>query len=189
MEALLRLASDERIKELEIMLLQQVKLASGDDDDDEVLETSEDIDIPTMEDWEEGTEDLKCKSMDELWCMIGLGEKKHIPGLNERIDIDGAHNPWVKEDEEWFKNPANGVEFELQHHQLTGIVRLTEMSFKDGMHGLLADEVGLGKGVQIMGHICVIRFFREYYGAKGTFPGDFGTYRVMIYILIAYSRC
>jgi hypothetical protein len=171
-EALLRLASDERIRELEVMLQDQIKLVAGVDED-EVAEPSEEVTIPGIDDWEEGTEDLRVKSMDQLWTMIGLGDTKSIPGLNAKIDIDGTHNPWHKQDQEWFEK--NGVDFVLGHYQLVGIVRLLEMFFKDGMHSLLGDEVGLGKTVQMIGLTCLIRYFREYHNAHKRFPGDFGT--------------
>jgi hypothetical protein len=101
-EALLRLATDERIKELELMLREQIKLASGEEDD-EIPEPSENITIPAIENWEEGTEDLKNKTLEELWQIIGLGETQRIPGLNKKIDVDGTRNPWDKRDAEWLE--------------------------------------------------------------------------------------
>jgi SNF2 family DNA or RNA helicase len=172
-EALLRLATDDRIKELETMLRGQLKVANAEEDDEDSPLDS-DVSIPTAVNWEEGTEDLNKKTMDELWSMLGLGEIKAIPGFNSRIDPDGAHNPWDKTDKQWFDDPKNGKEFELRSHQLVGIVRMAQMAFITGKHCLLADEVGLGKTAQVIGLACVLRFFRDYYLEHQKFPGEFG---------------
>jgi hypothetical protein len=90
-EALLRLATDDRIKELEAMLREQVKIVRADNEDSD-CDLKQDFSIPTAVDWEEGTEDLQSMSMDELWAMIGLSDIKAIPGFNTKVDPDGAHN-------------------------------------------------------------------------------------------------
>jgi len=179
-EALLRLATEARIKELEAILRQHVDQDHELDEDEDCL--PENIEIPTSVNWEEGTEHLNTKSLDELWAMLGLAETKAIPGFNDRIDTDGVRNPWDPEDKAWFKDKKNGMNFRPRWHQTAGIVMLTEMFFAIDINGLLADEVGLGKTHQVTGHICVIRYFREYYAVHKKFPGAFGEDVFILYL-------
>jgi hypothetical protein len=157
------LATDERIKELEVMLQGQVKLAAADDDDDDIT-LADEMTIPTAVDWEEGTEDLRSMLTDDAWNYLGLGELKAIPGFNAKIDPDGAHNQWDQKDKAWFEDQNNGEDLKVNWHQQIGIVRLLQLAFSAKKHALLADEVLM----------CMLRFFREYYDKHKKFPGAFG---------------
>jgi hypothetical protein len=126
---------------------------------------------PPME-WEEGVEEFKDKSMDDLWSLLGLLHTKALPDFNEYIDID-MHNYWT--DQEYMAaNKANLCPLSPRWHQLVGIVKIVHQGFR-GEPLMLMDEVGVGKTLQLVGAVVVLTFFRDFFQKNGKFPGGFGT--------------
>lgn len=169
--ALMHLASEERVVQLWTALVEAVRAMTPDGDEDMPPLDFSDENIPI--EWEEGTEDLNGRSMEELWQDLGLSEQR-LPFFNIKQDPTGVRDPWNAVDQEWYAIPTNGVLFGPHWHQLVGILRMLERFFK-GDSTLLMDEVGLGKTIQVVGLIVMVAYFREYFIIHNRFPGKFGT--------------
>ena len=126
-------------------------------------------------DWSEGTEQLATMSEDDIYGHLGLSDiGKKIPGFNDTEDPDGVIDPWL--DPGWFTNSKNKTSpLTLRWHQLVGIFKMLINVF-ESKPVLLMDEVGLGKTIQIMGLICMINYFRDFFDKHRKFPGYFGKY-------------
>ncbi|KDQ50051.1 hypothetical protein JAAARDRAFT_84325, partial [Jaapia argillacea MUCL 33604] len=136
----------------------------------EIPEFSFDEDPPL--DWSDGVdEELKKKTIPELWSMLGLLEMEGIPGFNRFIDPSGR-NP--KTDKAWF-DCASQEQLEplqLRWHQLIGLITLLGRVF-DGKPLLLMDDVGIGKTIQIVALFATLAFFHDHRLKHGKFPGIF----------------
>jgi hypothetical protein len=139
-----------------------------DDEDDPVPEM--DFSDLTPVDWQEGIEDIRDLSTDDLWNKLGLPDKV-LPYFNTTTDPLGSRDPWT--DPTFFEDPANVVPFGPRWHQLLGIYRILERVF-EGKGVLSMDEVGLGKTLQVVGAFAVLVYFREFYSQHNRFPGAFG---------------
>jgi hypothetical protein len=121
--------------------------------------------------WEEGVEEYKSKTKDELWAILGLQNSSAIPDFNEYIDPE-AHNYW-SDPEYMHEHKATLRPLSPRWHQLVGIIKIIYQGFK-GEPLMLMDEVGVGKTLQLVGALAVLTFFRDFYDKNGKFPGAFG---------------
>jgi hypothetical protein len=165
-QALVLLASEQRVTQLMNELLDTVRTITDDIEDLPAFDFESDIPI----DWTEGTEDINDLTLNDIHKRLGITE---LPWFNNRIDPFGLRNPWKAEDEEWLRDDNNTVELQARWHQWLGILRLIER-FWQGKNMLLMDEVGLGKTLQVVGALTILAYFREFYEEKGRFPGAFG---------------
>lgn len=100
-----------------------------------ILEAAEDGPLeltrprPILKNWLSGCEALQKKTMDEAWAMVGLSAIKRIPFFMLRIDPAGGYTSWTDAGRNWFRNPQNGVDFNVQWHQLIAVVRMIQMAF------------------------------------------------------------
>jgi hypothetical protein len=122
--------------------------------------------------WKEGVEEYQKVAEDNLWRRLGLHKQK-LPFFNTLQDRDGVRDPWDEKNREYFAQPDNCLSLAPLWHQVVGVLGIVERVFK-GNPVLLMDEVGLGKTMQMVGVICVLAYFREYYEKHGRFPGSFG---------------
>jgi hypothetical protein len=162
---------------LTYQLLEQLE-ASDPDLDDFVPEfllrdPSHDHDVAKsiQRDWTEGVEEYQKWS--DVQILTALGVKTTIPFLMAVQDPNGLHDPWKEPD--WFEIPDNVIPFIPRWHQLVGILK----GVKNAMTGiplLQADDVGLGKTLQIAGVISTLAYYREHHDLKKAFPGSFGNY-------------
>jgi hypothetical protein len=125
---------------------------------------------PPLE-WEEGVEEYKDKSKDELWAILGLTYSSALPDFNQYIDPD-MHDYWSDPD---YMHKRRDTLHPLtpRWHQLVGIIKIIHQGFK-GEPLMLMDEVGVGKTLQLVGAVVILTFFRDYYDKNGKFPGAFG---------------
>jgi hypothetical protein len=146
-----------------------------------------DPELPLPFEWSDGVEDFSTMPEDKLWAILGL-PNKIIPFFNERRDPTGAHDPWLKDDEEWFRDPANTTPLALRWHQLVGVVKMVLNAF-EAKPILQMDGVGLGKTIQMVAFIAVLVFFHEYHNANGCFPGAFGAFLSLFLSLFPFFLC
>ncbi|KAJ7571901.1 P-loop containing nucleoside triphosphate hydrolase protein, partial [Mycena floridula] len=120
--------------------------------------------------WTEGCEQWADSSTDEMYTRLGLPQKK-IPLFNSLIHPKGAAMPGTAA---WdvVKEKDGLIPLTPHWHQIIGIYKMVSLAF-EGKPVLLMDEVGLGKTLQLLGFICVMIYFREFYDKWGKFPGDF----------------
>lgn len=158
----------------ELMAVTQ-RVLDGDDMDEE-MEGPVGFNAPLdgVEDWSEGTEELKDVTEDGLYTLLGLPAKT-IPFFNKFEDPDGLHDIW--EDRAWFKNNQQKcTELRPRWHQLIGMYKMLRNIF-DNKPTLLMDEVGLGKTIQVVGVISLLASYFSAWENPTTpqrFPGDFG---------------
>lgn len=127
-------------------------------------------------DWRESVEGF---TADELWEMLGLTEKR-LPFFNSFIDGDGLRDPWDEAYASWFVSGTGDPTLEAltpRWHQLAAIYGIVCCWFEN-KSVLLTHEVGVGKMLQVVGAIVILRYFREFYDEHHTFPGVFGTFLV-----------
>ncbi|KDQ63886.1 hypothetical protein JAAARDRAFT_118513 [Jaapia argillacea MUCL 33604] len=145
-------------------------IANLDDVDKEIPDFS--LNEEPCFDWSDGVGvELGRKTTDELWAMLGLSEKKIIPGFNAFIDPSGRT---PKTHKEWFQS-ADETELEplrLKWHQLIALVTLLFRAF-EGKPMLLMDDVGVGKTIQILALFATIAYFHDHRIKHGKFPGVF----------------
>jgi len=168
-DALAQLAKEPDVQHLALEIHERLQRLSEEPADVPALEFDREHNM----DWEEGVEEFRSKTPDELWTMLGLSNTKALPDFNTTIDPHG-HNPW-EHPEYMEKNAETLRPMAPRWHQLVGIVKLVEQAFR-GEPLMLMDEVGIGKTMQVFGCISVITFFREFYAEHGYFPGAFIKY-------------
>jgi SNF2 family DNA or RNA helicase len=169
-EALQTLASEKQVSQLAALIEEHIRTSNADEES--VPSAELDLDRPPVMEWSEGVEDYQTKNLSELWAILGF-QDQHIPSLRRVQDPTGTHDPWIKENSEWFKDPNNTVPFGPRWHQLVGVIKMLENAF-NGLPVLLMDEVGLGKTLQIKSLFATLTYFREYYKVHSRFPGAFG---------------
>lgn len=131
-----------------------------------------------LSEWSSGVEPYQACSEDEVITFLtGSNESKTLPFFNEYRDVHTVYTPWSKDPEsvEWFRKAAQGNNPEAQKlflhwYQLVGVTCMVDRVFK-GDGTLLADEVGLGKLIQVIAVITTLIFQREMFERTGNFTG------------------
>ncbi|KAG1798808.1 P-loop containing nucleoside triphosphate hydrolase protein [Suillus variegatus] len=168
-DALDKLATEEEVKELEILIESTLGAMVPPDGDEVVIDFTENINVS---DWKSGVEEYDECSEDDLWEHLGLPEKK-LPFFQTRTDPDAALDPWSEEGQQWLDNPQSQAQnLAPRWHQLVGILRLIDRVL-DGEPVMLMDGVGVGKTMQAVGLIACLAHYREHYKKRGKFPGKF----------------
>ncbi|KAG2359931.1 P-loop containing nucleoside triphosphate hydrolase protein [Suillus spraguei] len=168
-DALDRLATEEEVKELELLIETTLAAMVPIEGDKVVIDFAENIDVGS---WKSGVEEYDTRSEDELWEDLGLPEKK-LPFFQTRSDPDAAVDPWSEEGQQWLDNPASPAQnLAPRWHQLVGILRLIDRAL-DGRPVMLMDGVGVGKTMQAVGLIACLAHYREHYRKHCKFPGKF----------------
>lgn len=169
--ALEQLSSDEDVRSLQAYITELLETCSPDAEDEEA--PSFDFDALPPIDWEEGVETWKKNTEADLWTFLGLSAARKIPLFNEFADPDSNLDPWDSRHAGLFKTGEGLIPLRPRWHQLVGVMKMLSDMF-EGKTVLLMDEVGLGKTLQAVALICMVEFFRNYYKAHHTFPGEFG---------------
>ncbi|KAG2335631.1 hypothetical protein BDR05DRAFT_898054 [Suillus weaverae] len=168
-DALDKLATEEEVKELEILIESTLGAMVSPDGDEVVIDFTENIDVS---DWKSGVEEYNECSEDDLWEHLGFPEKK-LPFFQTRTDPDAAIDPWSEGGQQWLDNPQSQAQnLAPRWHQLVGILRLIDRVL-DGRLVMLMDGVGVGKTMQAVGLIACLAHYREHYRKHGKFPGKF----------------
>ncbi|KAG1717478.1 P-loop containing nucleoside triphosphate hydrolase protein [Suillus lakei] len=169
-DALDKLATEEEVKELEILIESALgAMAPPDGDEVVVIDFTENID---MGDWKSGVEEYNKCTEDDLWEHLGLPEKK-LPFFQTRTDPNAAIDPWSEDGQQWLDNPQSPAQnLAPRWHQLVGILRLIDRVL-NGEPVMLMDGVGVGKTMQAVGLITCLAQYREHYRKHGKFPGKF----------------
>lgn len=123
-------------------------------------------------DWGTGVEEYEAFSMDQLWDLLGVSATKAIPFFNDKEDPIGLTDPWTDEGIKALNAPS-AVPLAPRWHQLIGIIKMLD-NYLGGKPTLLMDGVGVGKTMQVIGTVCFLAFYREYYEKHGHFPGKYG---------------
>jgi hypothetical protein len=89
-DALNKLATEDKVKELEILIVSTLDAMILSDGDEVVLDFTENIDVSY---WKSGIEEYDKCSEDDLWEHLGLSEKK-LPFFQTHTDPDTALDPW-----------------------------------------------------------------------------------------------
>ncbi|KAH9949213.1 P-loop containing nucleoside triphosphate hydrolase protein, partial [Amylocystis lapponica] len=130
-----------------------------------------DFDEIPHDNWEEGVEEYRHLTVDDLWQYLGTPTKE-LPFFNVTEDQTASRDPWSTEGEA-FLQTAEARPFGPRWHQLVGILKLVKkMLAREAV--LLMDEVGVGKTMQAVGLIAMRAYYREYYAQHKKFPGIFG---------------
>lgn len=138
--------------------------------EDTTVADGENIDLNS---WEEGTEEFKNWPVSRLRAALGVSATGAFPGMPEKYDTTGVHNP--VSDPDFFNNPPENSpirDVDFKWHQLVGILKIMRNAF-DGKPVLLMDSVGVGKTLQIIGVIALLPYYREVFRTTGSFPGEF----------------
>ncbi|CAL1698687.1 unnamed protein product [Somion occarium] len=170
-EALLRLAGDHDIAEVERELEVQLDVLDGEGAGVPMMNVDESVVI----EWESGTEDYQGWSERDVRNALGL-EEEGFPSFNEFIDENGVKTPWT--DAAWFARPYvegendGRVKLSPKWHQLIGIFKMLKNAF-EGHPLMLMDEVGLGKTLQVIGVMAMLAHYRSFYAKHNEYPGWF----------------
>ncbi|KAH8069438.1 hypothetical protein BXZ70DRAFT_867509, partial [Cristinia sonorae] len=97
----------------------------------------------------------------------------HVVGFNKTMDPVGKLNPWQHEEE--FNQLTTKVPVQLKWHQWVGVHKMVVNAFQ-GKPILLMDDVGVGKTIQVITAMVVLRNFHHYHTQHGKFPGAFGEF-------------
>lgn len=132
-------------------------------------------------DWEEGVEQYRTPTpmTSEMLCTrLGLPQDAkgqfYIPGLAKTIDTNGIFNA-TKHPKEFSELPQERrIAVTLRWHQWVGIHKMVTNAFA-GKPILLMDDVGIGKTLQVIATVAVLRWYRHHKRDQGRFPGEFGT--------------
>jgi hypothetical protein len=169
-DALDRLAAEEEVKELELLIEMTLAAMVPLEGDELVVDFEENL---ILNDWKSGVEEYDKCSKDNLWEHLGLSEKK-LPFFQVRSDPDAAIDPWSEEGQQWLDDPTSLTQkLAPWWHQLVGILRLIDRVL-DCEPVMLMDGVGVGKTMQAVGLIACLAHYREHYRKHGKFPGKFG---------------
>lgn len=134
------------------------------------------------------TDALQAKTTDQLQAYLGFPGGR-IPGMVSHYDPTGKVHGWMKDpaDRDQFRRGtldkwglqvrlmgALLLPFLVPHHQWVGVARAIEL-LMEGMPVLLFDEVGLGKTIEVLLIIAVVKYFAESKstGPNFCFPGGF----------------
>ncbi|TFY53992.1 hypothetical protein EVJ58_g9128 [Rhodofomes roseus] len=130
-----------------------------------------------FQDWGTGVEEYHNTDMDTLWAYIGRQKEKSIPFFNAKESAIGEVDPWSEQGIKEMQAP-DAVPLEPRWHQLVGIIKMLD-NYLAGRPTLLMDAVGVGKTMQVVGFICVLAYFHEYFAQHKKFPGKYNniTYR------------
>lgn len=170
-EALTLLANDAQVVRFARELEELVSEEGNEIDEAEAIE--HDAYDPAQ--WGTGVEMYEQMSEDQLWEALGRGAEKTVPFFNTEQFVTGAYDPWT---EEGAKEMARGVglaPLAPMRHQLVGIYAMLAHAF-EGLPTLLMDGVGVGKTMQVVGFICFLTWFQQYYAKNRRFPGAFSTW-------------
>ncbi|KAG2366148.1 hypothetical protein BDR07DRAFT_1373763 [Suillus spraguei] len=167
--ALDRLATEEEVKELELLIETTLAAMAPLEGDEVMVDFEENM---TVNDWKSGVEEYDRCSEGDLWEHLGLSEKK-LPFFQVRSDPDAAIDLWSEEGQQWLDNPTSPTQnLAPRWHQLVGILRLIDRVL-DCKPVMLMDGIGVGKTMQAVGLIACLAHYREYYRKHGKFPGKF----------------
>lgn len=89
----------------------------------------------TLDDsWSSGTTHFERLDKDQAWEATGHPGK--MPFMVERLDPTGGRTYWTEDGRRWLEEKnedgryVNGVEFNLQWHQIVGVLRMLEIGFE-----------------------------------------------------------
>lgn len=74
--------------------------------------------------------------MDEDQAWEATGRSGKVPFMVERLDPTGGRTYWTEDGRRWSEEKdedgryVNGVEFNLQWHQIVGVLRMLEIGFE-----------------------------------------------------------
>src|SRR5258705_1207206 len=167
-DALARLANEHRVAELIAQLEQHLQLLDPEAELPQFPEYDPDR-LPNI-DWDEGVDEFRTRTMEELWSFLGVGDC--LPFFNTWLDtLNGRHFSDNKTLADEIK--ASGSRLEPRWHQLVGIAKMLTNCFQ-GRPVLLMDDVRIGKTLQVVGLIALLAYYREYFLKHGQFPGQIG---------------
>ncbi|KAG2064532.1 hypothetical protein BDR04DRAFT_1035000 [Suillus decipiens] len=168
-DALDRLATEEEVKELELLIETTLAAMVPLEGDKVVVDFEENLNV---NDWKSGVEEYDRCSEDDLWEHLGLSEKK-LPFFQVLSDPNAAIDLWSEEGQKWLDNPTSPTQnLAPRWHQLVGILKLIDRVL-DCEPVMLMDGVGVGKTMQAVGLIACLAHYREHYRKHGKFPGKF----------------
>ncbi|KAJ7574206.1 P-loop containing nucleoside triphosphate hydrolase protein, partial [Mycena floridula] len=122
--------------------------------------------------WTEGCEEFSDLSPEQVQTLLGISHGR-VPFFNDFVDptdnltsADG--DAWVK-----FVADAEGGRKALDPywHQFVRMLAMVDKAFK-GQPILLMDEVGLGKTLTVIGFLCLMTYYREYFQKHRCFPNN-----------------
>ncbi|KAI0682837.1 hypothetical protein C8T65DRAFT_537446, partial [Cerioporus squamosus] len=116
--------------------------------------------------WEEGTEELHDKPLEELAAMLGL-KTAHVPGMAEKENSASLYDAWSSEGMAAL-NSDEAVPLRLFIHQWQGLVKLVH-NMMNHRNTLIMDAVGVGKTAQAIATILMYEWIRQMQAA-GTLP-------------------
>ncbi|KAN0128350.1 P-loop containing nucleoside triphosphate hydrolase protein [Lactarius tabidus] len=161
-EALKYLAKQTAVTSLLMQLAERLELHTATPE--ELIEL--DLEPADPMDWREGVEELRMKTEDELYFMLGFKDKK-IPFLASEIDAEAdiGAQPYENEDATDVAVSMRVLErqpLSLRWHQLVGLVKLVKCALTSEAV-LLMDDVGLGKTLQVLAFFSVLAYYRQFY--------------------------
>ena len=171
-DALRNLAAEADVKAVIQLMQHEIEVQLEEDD---TAATIFDPSAAPIFEWEEGVEEFKKKTPDQLWAALGRGAEKRLPYFNHYADKTGQREPHTHE--EFFENPEGNpdiIPLVPRWHQLVGILKGLRLAF-EGKPLLLMDGVGFGKTMQFAGIVAMVAYMRETYAKMGDFAGAFRT--------------
>ncbi|KZT64657.1 hypothetical protein DAEQUDRAFT_655322, partial [Daedalea quercina L-15889] len=121
--------------------------------------------------WLSGVEEYQDVNMDTLWAYIGRQKEWSIPFFNTKEAVTGTFNPWFEDSIKAMVHD-NTIPLTLCWHQLVSIIKMVD-NILHGHPTLLMDSVGIGKTMQVIGLICILAYFHEYYDKHHQFPSKY----------------
>ena len=172
-EALKYLATQTEVKTLLQQLADQIELHKGRAEDPIEL----DLEPEDPMDWEEGVENLRSKTEDELYEMLGFKDRK-IPFFVSEIDTETDIGAQFRENEDDTEDNVSAPQakkqpFALKWHQLVGVTKMVQCALTS-QPVLLMDDVGLGKTVQVLAFFAIVAYYRQFHSETRRYPGTWG---------------
>lgn len=151
----------------------QDSLRATDEDEQEVVLPTPGVDVGP---WSEGTERFASHTPEDLYKLLGVVDG-HIPGFNRTYDPNGELDSSTQAGRDFLASDASSL-LQLRWHQYAAILRLMENTFEQRPM-LTADEVGVGKSSQHLGHVATYANFLDFYTQSDDkcFPGMFSECR------------